>query len=319
MQNQIKSSEVLLNLKLQKEIARHCSSVTLLNFALTSKKQFNFFKTELAVRKLLLHVVHGEHEQVKAALENNFNLIYEKWSVTDCSGRTFFNISPFEYALWALDKHMWTLMLECIPKNEKGNSVLCLLSHQYENLRKKGVTYTLEGKTITESHFDLKNTLIKELQTQVDLITATGEKDWDSIDRQWIEGVGRAQKLLPMHIVDEYCSHGRFFPLPQFVAQPSPSKQFLNLYTDKIQSWFSIIPQLSVTFAVYKGSNIGLWLKKVCVGDEPASDLNAMNALLTIRTNDFIALKSQLKDRVTTELTSDLDHENPNVLSSIRI
>lgn len=72
------------------------------------------------VRKFLLHVVRGEHETLKAMLEENIDLIYRKHEVTDCSGRTF-NISAFEYTLWALDKHMWTLMLECIPKDKKGH------------------------------------------------------------------------------------------------------------------------------------------------------------------------------------------------------
>lgn len=41
--------------------------------------------------------------------------------VTDCSCRTFFEISCFEYALWAFDKHMWTLMLECIAHDMLRN------------------------------------------------------------------------------------------------------------------------------------------------------------------------------------------------------
>ena len=116
-----------------------------------------------------------------------------------------------------------------------------------------GVTYRLNGKTITEKHFDFENTIIKELQTQVDSINAPGVKNWDAIDKQWREGVGGAQKRLPMHIVDEYCSNEPFYPVPKFTSQPKSSKQFYNWVTEKDENWFSVDSKLSVDFAIYKG------------------------------------------------------------------
>ncbi len=69
--------------------------------------------------KFLHDGTRGDYGAVKAMLTDTIELIYEQGSVTDCSGRTFEKISLFEYTLWAKDKPMWTVMLDCIPQNEK--------------------------------------------------------------------------------------------------------------------------------------------------------------------------------------------------------
>jgi hypothetical protein len=207
---------------------------------------------------LLHHVTRGEHDAVKAMLKKEMSLIFKRGVITDCSGREFENVSSFEYALWALDKHMWTAMIACIPQNEEGRKVFAQLVNQYNKVNTIGVIYKLNGKTITEQHFDFNNTLIKELQTQVDSINAPGVKNWDAIDKQWREGVGGAQNRLPIHIVDEYCSNEPFYPVPKFTSQPKSSKQFYYWATQKDENWFNDDSKfddskLSVDFAIYKG------------------------------------------------------------------
>ncbi|KGP62135.1 hypothetical protein EP47_01355, partial [Legionella norrlandica] len=179
---------------------------------------------------------------------------------------------------------------------------LTRLIAQYNKVNTYGVTYKLNGKTITEKHFDFNNTLIKELQAQVDSINAPGVKNWAAIDKQWREDVGGAQKQLPMHVVNEYCSNEPFYPVPKFTSQPKSSKQFYNWTTEKNENWFSGDSKLSVDFAIYKGAlwrcrsgvrEAGLRVSAVCV------DLDAMTALCKVRTNDFIDLKSQLENQMT--------------------
>ena len=148
---------------------------------------------------------------------------------------------------------MWAAMIACIPNNEEGKKVIAKLIAQYNKVNNDGVTYRLNGTTITETHFDFENTLIKELQMQLDSIKAPGEKIWGAIDKQWREGVGGAQKRLPMHIVDEYCSNVPFYPVPNFTSQPKSSKQFQNLAAFEDEYWFSVDSKLSVDFAIYKG------------------------------------------------------------------
>jgi hypothetical protein len=79
----------------------------------------------------------------------------------------------------------------------------------------------------------------KQMQTQVNILNAPGETDWVGLHKQWVEGVGGAQKLLPMHIVYEYCSKIPFEFIPDFTKQPARPliNQFSNL-TRKDEYWF---------------------------------------------------------------------------------
>ncbi|EHL31967.1 hypothetical protein [Legionella drancourtii] len=282
------------------EVVKHLPKAGLFNFyrASTTHKDLSAyeFNSRKATHTFLRHVVCGEHEQVKAMLEQDIDLLFKREQVRDCSDRVFFEISGFEYALWALDKHMWTLMLECIPRNEKGKEVLARLSTQYKKLCEMGVSYSLHEKPITETHFNFANTIIKELQTQVDSINAPGDKNWDAIDKQWQEGVGGAQKLLPMHAVDEYCSNEPFYPVPKFTSQPKSSKQFYNWTTVKDENWFSADSKLAIDFAIYKGRRGARGADGVV---EAGGDLVALTALCEVRTNDFINLKSELEEQMT--------------------
>ncbi|GGI87911.1 F-box protein [Legionella impletisoli] len=285
--------------ELKIKTAQNLSSRELVNLSMTSKYHLALFKPMIDVSKLLHHVTRGEHDAIKAMLKKDIRLIFKRGVVTDCSGREFANISPFEYTLWALDKHMWAAMIECIPSNEEGRKVFAQLIAQYNRVHTDGVTYKLNGKTITEQHFDFANTIIKELQTQVDLIIAPGAKNWVAINKQWREGVGGAQKLLPMHVVDEYCSNKPFSPVPDFTSQPKTSKQFYNWTTDKYENWFSVDSKLSVDFALYK-AGVAVGARGVAtLGVGALEDLDALTALCKVRTNDFIDLKSQLEDQMT--------------------
>lgn len=303
MQSKFEINELPPELKI--ETAQNLSNRDLVNLAQTSKYHLALFKPVIDVRKLLHHVTRGEHDVVKAMLKQDINLIFKRGKVTDCSGREFGNISGFEYALWALDKHMWAAMIECIPSNEEDKRVFAQLIAQYNKVNTDGVTYRLNGKTITEKHFDFENTLIQELQTQVDSINAPGAKNWEAIDKQWREGVGGAQKRLPMHIVDEYCSNEPFYPVPKFTSQPKSSKQFYNWTTGKDENWFSVDSKLSVDFAIYKGPARARGAPLRARGRRGRADLDAMTALCEVRTLDLINLESQLKD----EMTPDNHHQ----------
>ncbi len=288
--------------ELKIETAQNLSNRDLVNLAQTSKYHLALFKTVIDVRKLLHHVTRGEHDVVKAMLKQDISLISKRGFVTDCSGREFENITGFEYALWALDKHMWAAMIECIPSNEEGKKVFARLYAQYNKVNTDGVTYRLNGKTITEKNFDFENTIIKKLQKQLDSINAPGEKNWDAINNQWLKGVGGAQKRLPMHVVNEYCSNEPFYPVPKFTAQPKSLKKFYNWMTSQEENWFDVGSKLSVDFAIYKA---GAACCRACFRAAGWAallpDLDAMTALCKVRTNDFIGLKSQLEEQMTAD------------------
>lgn len=302
---ELKSFELFdeLPLEIQCEVAQNLSTPDLAQISTVSKKHWNLFKPLVNDRKLLPHVVCGNHDMVNNWLKNDLGLIFKRGKVTDCSGRIFEHISAFEYALWALDKHMWTLMLNCIPANEEGKKVLEELLCQYNHVNTVGVIYEIGGTIIREKHFDFENTLFKELQTQVDLINATGPKDLEIIKKQWREGVGGAQKLLPMHVVDEYCSKDPFYPLPTFTLRPESSREFFNWKTNMNEYWWAPRSRLGIDYAIVK-AGLGWGVGTATNGGlvvSPGCALTAVKTLYKVRTNDFIGLKSQLEKLMTVD------------------
>ncbi len=281
----------------QVAVAEHLPTSDVVNYALISKHYWTLFTPIINTRKFLHYGIRGEYGIVKAMLTDTIELIYEQGSVTDCSGRVFEKISLFEYTLWAKDKPMWTVMLECIPQNEKRSKVIAILQSQYKNLITNGVTYRLNGERFTEHHFDFESTIIKALQTQVNFDGP--DVNWAEADEQWRKGVGGAQNLFPMHVVYEYCSTRPFYPLPDFtqrLALPAV-KQFYNLKTEKNENWFAVDSKLGVDFAILKG--VARRMCGACWGGAGGRaglfDLDAMKALCEARTNDFINLESQLE------------------------
>ncbi|STX81209.1 SidC homolog [Legionella busanensis] len=290
--------------EIKTEIARYLRSLDLINFAGTSTKNRRFFKSMLHVPKLLYYVVRSRHDSVQSILKDDVSLMLKRGRVTDCSGREFESISAFEYALWALDKHMWAAMIACIPQNKEDKKVFEKLIAQYNKVKKDGVAYRLRGKIITEPQYDFA--IIKELHTQINVVhtatmAITNVYDLDSLNKQWKEGVGGAQILLPMHVVDEYCSNEPFSPMPDFLLQPPSSRQFNNLITGRKENWFNCDSRLGIDFAIYKGpgsskSVLGYedfidWYK-VC------DDLTAMVKLHNVRTKDVANLKLQLEKQL---------------------
>lgn len=258
-----------------------------------SKKHYSLFNPMLNIRKFLHHVVRGEYDAVCDMLKKDVTLIFKKESVIDYSGRTFVDISGFEYALWALDKRMWTTMLDCLPQNEESEKMRAILLKQYRKVDSDGVNYWLNSKKITEKHFDFTNTIIKELQTQVDSKSVFDVEDESALDKQWREGVGGAQKLLPMHVVYEYCSK----------SEPKLSRQFYNWTTEKLENWFGPDSKLAKDFAIYKGIT-GLASTRTTspiMTGFLTRELDAIKVLCKVRTTDFINLKLALEKQMNVD------------------
>ncbi|WP_258956611.1 F-box protein [Legionella sainthelensi] len=272
--------------------SQNLSTSDWVNLSMISNKHRTLFKPLVDVYQLLHYAVRSQYSEVKKLLKKDINLMLKRERVVDLSGREFQSISGFEYALWALDKHMWTMMLECMPKDEEGKKVLAELLFQYDKVCTEGVTYSLDGKTITENHFDFQGTIIKELQIQYDSLHSP-QLDWDAINQQWIKGVGGAQRKLPMHVVYEYCSTDFLFnPPPKFTFRPQSSMKLYNHRTSKYEDWFSIDSKLGIDFTAHKGENHYGAIAAFGAVDGH-TELDAMKALYEIRINEFFEFKSQ--------------------------
>ncbi|HAZ7572088.1 F-box protein [Legionella sp. PATHC032] len=281
---------------IEKEIGQYLNLSNIAHLAQTSQNNQTLFESQLYnVSILLFHAVRRKDNAVQSILTKDINLLLKRGNVTDYSGRTFEDISAFEYMLWALDKHGWTIMLECIPKDSNFEKIFKELLSQYNKVETDGVTYTLNEKKVTEHHFDFQNTIIKALQDQVNSINAPNP-NWEAINKQWTVRVGGAQKLLPLHVVHEYCADRPFVPVPDFNIKPNSSLKFYNWITDFMDHWFLSYFKLGSAFAAYKGMGNIATSSSQSVTGTAALDLTAMTSLCDVRTRDFIALKSTLEN-----------------------
>jgi len=290
--------------EIKTEIGIRLPPKDLVALACTTPAHYAFFESLRLPSQFLHSVAHGEYETVAAMLKKDISLLLHKGQVTDASGRRFFHISGFQYALWALDKHMWINILKCLPQNEEGATIKEKLLQQYLEVVEKGVAYELNGQRIRESHFDFENTIIRALRIQLNDIYQE-VKSSDEINKQWREDVGFAQKKLPMHVVYEYCSNGSFGPGTSFIDQPSLTNQFYNHLSGKEEKWFHQASELGSGFAIYKSlASTGLGHRHSAGFVATGNDLAAMQNLFKVRSADFRDLESLL----TVGLESDIQH-----------
>jgi len=114
--------------------------------------------------------------------------------------------------------------------------------------------------------------------------------------------VGGAQKRLPIHLVDEYCSTELVS-----TSHPTSSKLLFNWKTQRYEPWFD--SNLGIEFAVYKEfgecgrigcAGCGSWETEYvtsCMSQHAWYDLIHMRQLYEQRTQEWSALKAQLENR----------------------
>lgn len=151
------------------------------------------------VQKFLNHVAAGQQDEAEAMLKKNSELALTSGTVTDHAKRTFKNITGFQYAVWALDWHMWKMIKKYLSKEAAQE-------------QSRGFA---EGSWVAEhgEHANWK----KLTEAQQTLIDNCQSWDWRKINEFWVQQVGGAQLLLPAHVLQEYCQPGRpFDPCPKF-------------------------------------------------------------------------------------------------------
>ena len=206
------------------------------------------------VLKLLECVAAGNQDRAQRLLIIRPELAAFRGRFTDWSGRTFY-CSPFEYATWALDvRYMCPMMLDGLPISERGEELRINLLEQFKTLQEKGLSYTLNGETHTETHFSFA--VLKEaLQTYI-----TQFDNWTGPQRedQWCKGVGKAQLPLPAHVRQHYCGQEKS-------SHPNPptfdkkcfkrSLEFVNwVKMGIIELWDDSLTGLGVDFGIGRGT-----------------------------------------------------------------
>ncbi len=186
-------------------------SVSQNRYGVTAPKLENQPVDEKALRQLLQWVAEGEQDKAEELIKKDKDLLLHAGTVTDLSGREFKGITSFQYALWALDWHMWTMIQKHLPREAQAQ--------QLQELETQG---TAHGK-----HSSLQE-LTDALQTYDDKFDSW---NWDQRDDHWIIVVGGAQEELPAHVVNEYCRSDRAF-------DPCPTEWQTKLQrTREIEVW----------------------------------------------------------------------------------
>ena len=236
-----------------------------------------------AVEKLLLHVARGEQDEAEAMLKTNRDLAQGKGTVTDYSNRTFKNITAFQYALWALDWHMWTMITRYLPQEAAAEQLAELESHG-----------TAHGK-----HYDFKELLtalkayIDQYDDQYDALSA--KSNGDQLRKLWSKDVGGAQTRVPAHVANEYCRPDRSFgPTPAFKEASLPR----SFNTDQ-GNWFPLAKlsygSLGVDFALDRGLRaVRVWFDGTSLVSARV-DFSAAAELCKTRTGQYDELKASLQ------------------------
>lgn len=288
---------------MQYEIASQFSKISdLARLAQTCKTYRGFFKTQLdqlAVNQLLIYVVRGQKSKAEKMIKAQPALLNMRGKVTDYSGRTFHNITPFEYTLWALDRHMWETMLRAVREHKNEQECMVGLHQQYQNYKEgDGLTYELLGIAYKEKHYDFSVIArLKNYHESYSFIHST-----QGHDQCWAKGVGGAQKLLPVHVVYEYCSRRTFNPTPEFTETDLPEKmQVCDFILGRLDNWFDLTSnELGSRYGILHDWDDEYQISSVLVHStwnlvSVQQNIDALTALCNQRKAEYEKLASSLK------------------------
>ena len=251
-------------------------------------------------------VAEGEQDQAEAMLQpgKNPDLVLFPGNVKDLSGRTFEGITGFQYAVWALDSHMWTMLLKYLPTEEARVQAQAFETGPWVRTHGAHAGPQLQG-------------LIKALKTYIDNYDAWYKKDssWKIHEQHWQKQVGGAQLLLPAHVINEYCRPDRsFVPCPAFTEPTLPR-------TRKIDEgeWFTATYNgglLGDKFAVlrldarcgagvWRGSVKGVWAGMRGAGRQSRSEavMKEHDAVVSLT-----KVRVQQRDQLASDLSLDQQH-----------
>ena len=226
--------------------------------------------SDMKLQKLLNHIARGEQDHAEIMLQNNPDLLFKKGSVTDYSDRIFNNITPFQLSLWNLDKHMWNMILKYLPIEEAHAQYV---EHKYAK-----TTY----KNINSDHYDFMP-LIYTYQSYID-------------NNSFSSDIGKAQRMMPVHVVNEFCFPGRLFvPIPQFDEAVLPRQ--LTCTNFNIQdNWLKpdFFKFFGLNFVICKGESLQPFAYDTAPRDNVQKDMEALKALSQVRYREYLELENKL-------------------------
>lgn len=248
-------------------------------------------------------VAEGNQAKANEILIKYPELLLERGTIKDKSGRIFKNTTVWEYSLWALDvRYMCPMMLNCLAGNEQEQDIKAKLLGQLEDLETKGIDYELDGVPYHDVHFDF-SPLIKVLGAYIELC-AQGE--WEECTAYWNKNVGKELFNVPAHVAQHYCDPKIPFTGTLQFDQDQLARilTFFNHVTMKSESWWPKVDSeshgIGRDLAPVRGNNPRERAAFVRDGGpKPADaqvDLDAMTALSEVRLLDRGLLKKTLQN-----------------------
>ena len=228
---------------LQKEMWGYLNLREKSNLAGTSKEYKSLLSNDLMTAKMLMLVAQGQQTQAQALQTHQPNLLSQRGDVTDYSGRTFKNITAYEYAYWAKDWHMCRMLEAHMDEETKA-----LTLRDCDKIDRDGLTYKQQrGDEVVEiigsKHFDFRP--LKEAYAnyiQIHERWVANDATDAQLDAAWC-AIGVMQREVPAYVAQEYCRPDRsFYPMPAFEELNLPrTLTFYNSRTERYEQWFPIV------------------------------------------------------------------------------
>lgn len=251
--------DVLPEELIRSAITSYFSPLDKVKLALAYKENFQIYRmlqSEYRASLIRDHVAKGRQNAAKLLLDKykfeqtestlntqtifTTNPLLLEGSFTDYSGRTF-TCTAYEYAYWAKDRHMLRMLEAQMDEPTKAS-----ISARIDKLEQQGLTYTQHEETINSSkHFDI-TPLKKAYEDYIRIHTEWEQADYSdegtaALKKAFIN-IGKAQRDLPAHYVNEYFRKDRsFYPKPEFHEETLPRELiFDNCITEKIERIFPL-------------------------------------------------------------------------------
>jgi hypothetical protein len=216
------------------EVGSYLDNQSLGRFFSSSRKHRDVLGENFRIRQLaqsfVENVMRGNQHEAEEQLQLNPNLLTMIVTATDYSERTF-TCTGYEYAYWAKDTHM-RRMMEQYMTNEIKEELL----ERIQQIEIQGLSYEKGDENICGSSFFNFKPLLDAYQAFiVDYDEWYRAENWDAMNNAWLE-VGKAQRDLPVHVINEYCRQDRAFVVdgypPNFDEESLPrTSSFFNLIT----------------------------------------------------------------------------------------
>ena len=267
--------------------------------AITSKSYHGFFQPKLRVSRFLLLIVRGEQDAADAMLKEYPELMLAFGDVTDYSGRTFKNITGYDYSYWAMDKHMCR-MLEA----HMDNATKPVMLQRIDAMEKNGLTYEQLGVLVKHSKYFDFTPLIRALKYYLTHYNDwLDTSDWLAMRTAWMD-VGLAQCDMVIHVANEYLyPHRSFFYRPTFNEETLPRSLIFYTFAKKPYPYtlfpliISDLEGLGVDIALIGNQARGCdWMGEVS-DREVFNDLMAIVHLEKVRTADLTESRKNLLTR----------------------